>query len=248
MQAQNIDPNLLKLKPSFLSSYTEFSLFIAGWAFSGIGIIGQPQVMSKVITLKNESHINKTRNYYFFWNYLLISSVFIIGIASRVILGTHIKDNEFAYLSLAKELLPLNLSLIVFSGLLSAILSTLDSMLLSVTSIISNDILKKDTTNIRVVVIFCIILVSLFISFSSLSVFSLVMTAWPALAAILSPLVALRCLDPDFLSKYGYTILVISVLGFSFSKIIEVEFLNEVTISFMITFVYYLIVKKKYKI
>ena len=42
-------------------------LFIMGWIFSGIGVIGQPHVMIRFMAINNTDNIPQTRIYYYGW-------------------------------------------------------------------------------------------------------------------------------------------------------------------------------------
>ena len=62
-----------------------FLLFVFGWIISGVGIIGQPHVMSRVMTIDHPESLVKARSYYFIWNICLIIGVAIIGLCARVL-------------------------------------------------------------------------------------------------------------------------------------------------------------------
>ena len=58
---QNISPNYMKWFPS--SNFSDYLfapfLFIMGWVFSGIGVIGQPHVMIRFMAINNTDNIPK---------------------------------------------------------------------------------------------------------------------------------------------------------------------------------------------
>ena len=68
-QLYKVSPDYMKWFPS--TNFSEFYLapymFIIGWFFSGIGVIGQPHVMVRFMAIDNTKNIPKTRIYYYTW-------------------------------------------------------------------------------------------------------------------------------------------------------------------------------------
>ena len=64
-ELHKISPDYMKWFPS--TKFSEFLLapymFIIGWFFSGVGVIGQPHVMVRFMTIDNTKNIPKTRIY-----------------------------------------------------------------------------------------------------------------------------------------------------------------------------------------
>ena len=79
-QLYKVSPDYMKWFPS--TNFSEFFLapymFIIGWFFSGIGVIGQPHVMVRFMAIDNTENIPKTRIYYYTW-YTLFYSLTILA-------------------------------------------------------------------------------------------------------------------------------------------------------------------------
>ena len=79
-QLYKVSPDYMKWFPS--TNFSEFYLapymFIIGWFFSGIGVIGQPHVMVRFMAIDNTKNIPKTRIYYYTW-YTLFYSLTILA-------------------------------------------------------------------------------------------------------------------------------------------------------------------------
>lgn len=167
-------------------------LFVVGWVFAGVGVIGQPHVMVRFMAMDEPESMNRVRWYYYSW-YSVFSVLAIgAGLAARIILPFDADfDAELALPSLAKELLNPVLIGLVLAGLFAATMSTADSQILSCTAAVARDLtggkkLPYWATKLSTAIITGIALVIAL--YGDDSVFTLVLIAWAALASIFGPL------------------------------------------------------------
>ena len=113
-------------------STSAFVLFAFGWLFAGAGVVGQPHIMVRVMTIDRVDSMAKARRIYFVWNALFAAAAIIVGLAARASLtGDIVSDPELALPLLAQNLLPAILVGLVLAGIFAATMSTADSQVLS---------------------------------------------------------------------------------------------------------------------
>jgi SSS family solute:Na+ symporter/sodium/proline symporter len=173
-------------------------LFVVGWMFAGISVIGQPHVMVRFMALdRPESMVQARIWYYSFFTlfYLLATGV---GMLSRLYLpGLADLDPEMALPTMALELLPPVLVGVVLAGIFAATMSTADSLVLACSAAITHDLvpdrleapwaLKMATAGVT-----CFAL--LIALTGTQSVFSLVILSWSTLAVAFGPFLFLLAL------------------------------------------------------
>ena len=193
-ELHKISPDYMKWFPS--TNFSDFFLapymFIVGWFFSGVGVIGQPHVMVRFMTIDNTKNIPKTRVYYYTWYILFYSLTILAAFVARLLIPeTNSIDPELALPTLAVNLLPEFFVGVVLAGIFAATMSTADSQILACTASITNDILlskkKSYLINKLVTVIVTVFVVTIAIN-DNKNVFTLVLMSWSTLACCFSPL------------------------------------------------------------
>lgn len=166
--------------------------FLLGWMFAGIGVVGQPHIMVRFMTMNKPEDMTRVRIYYYSW-YIAFSILCVgVGLAARLLIPVDGSfDAELALPMLANELLPPVLVGLVMAGLFAATMSTADSQILSCTASITRDFTggKKPGYWVTKFATVFITAVALGIAlFGSDNVFDLVLIAWSAMAAAFGPL------------------------------------------------------------
>ncbi len=195
---KGIDPNLVAIFPENLP--WGLGLFLVGWIAAGLGVVGQPHIMVRAMTLKDPNSIAVARRIYIIWYVLFALAAVGVGLASRALLsGGANFDAELAMPMLAQELLPAILVGFILAGLFAATMSTADSQLLCCSAALTQDIFPKFAQNYTVVKLatVAITLSMLGVALSGGSVFVLVVLAWSCLASGLGPLLVVRALGKE---------------------------------------------------
>ena len=148
-QLNAISPTYLSVRPTGLAidNFMGIILFILGWTFAGFGVIGQPHIMIRFMTIDDTENMKKTKIYYYSFYIVFTILTYGVGLISRVILPvTSNFDAELALPLMSQQLLPEIFIGIVLAGLFSATMSTADSQVLSCSAALTRDIFpgKKD--------------------------------------------------------------------------------------------------------
>lgn len=191
----SVSDSYLSLSPANMPipGATGFVLFILGWLFAGFGVVGQPHIMVRFMTLDHSKNINRVRLYYYSWFTAFYTMTIGAGLLARLLLGNAgTFDEELALPLIALELLhPLFVGL-VLAGLFAATMSTADSLILSCSAAMVRDLTYRWRGHYLMVKI-CTFLVTTFSLLVALygteNVFNLVLIAWSVLAASFGPLI-----------------------------------------------------------
>ena len=88
----SIDSSMVNIYPSGLKFGA--TLWIAAFFLGGLGVAGQPQVVSRVMTLKDDSDRKQAMVWFFVWQTPFIALMFIIGLACRAIFDGTLSADE----------------------------------------------------------------------------------------------------------------------------------------------------------
>lgn len=173
-------------------------MFVAGWMFAGFGVVGQPHIMVRFMSMNEPKDMTRVRVYYYSWYTAFFALTIGVGMAARLLLPETAEfDAELALPTLAQAYLPQALVGLVLAGLFAATMSTADSQILSCSAAITRDLTmgKKQTYLVTKLGTVFVTGVALTIALTaSKSVFALVLIAWSALASAFAPLLAVYAL------------------------------------------------------
>ena len=255
-QLHEVSPDYMKWFPStnFSEFYIAPYMFIIGWFFSGLGVIGQPHVMVRFMAIDNTKNIPKTRIYYYTWYTLFYSLTILAAFVARLLIPeTNNLDPELALPTLALNLLPEFFVGLVLAGIFAATMSTADSQILACTASITNDLLlnKKNNyfINKLVTLIVTVFVVTIAIN-DNKNVFNLVLMSWSTLACCFSPLLIVNSLQQkvsEFLSLMMMIIPLVTLLLWRYFGLSE--FIYEVApgiVSGILTFFFFKLFRKQH--
>ena len=198
---------------------------ISLWAFAfflgGLGVAGQPQVVSRVMTLGTDSDRKQAMIWFFVWQTPFIILMLIIGLACRVLFNEDGFDAELGLPTMAMETMPAIGIGMILASIFAATMSTADSQVLACTAAITDDIKpewREDHKTTKIVTIFVaffatlISIVGLYVPGGD-SVFALVVLAVYGLGGIFIPLLTIRWMGykPD--STHSITMMVAAFAG-----------------------------------
>lgn len=192
---ESADPKLVALVPDDLQ--LGFALFLFGWIVAGLGVVGQPHIMIRAMTIDSPDNMRLARRIYITWYTVFSAAAIGVGLTARVLLPeTAGFDAELAMPAMAAQQLPGVLVGLVLAGLFSATMSTADSQVLSCSAAITHDLFPQASKSIRLVKAGTLGVTAtvLVIALGGGTVFALVTLAWSGLASVLGPLVLLRAL------------------------------------------------------
>ncbi|MBL4595349.1 MAG: sodium/proline symporter [Robiginitomaculum sp.] len=173
--------------------------FVVGCLGIGIGPLGQPQLLTRLMAIGKSQDIKTGFMIAISWSVVVFVSMAILGLSARAILPVGTAP-ESVFFEFSQSVLPAILAGFVLAAVLSAIMSTADSLLLAAGSAAAHDLglarrfVGKELMISRLVTLgISVIAVALTLMVPA-SIFSRVLFAWSAMGAAFGPLVLLRVL------------------------------------------------------
>ncbi|MBT4065910.1 MAG: sodium/proline symporter [Euryarchaeota archaeon] len=178
-----------------------FSLWIFAFLLGGLAVAGQPQVVSRVMTLGSEKDRKQAMVWFFVWQTPFIILMTFVGLSSRVLFPKADNfDPELGLPMLAMDTMPAIGVGMILASIFAATMSTADSQVLACTAAITDDIKPewredhKTTKKVTLVVAAFATAISiggLYVPGGD-SVFKLVVLAVYGLGSIFVPLLIIR--------------------------------------------------------
>jgi sodium/proline symporter len=199
---QNIDPNLLKLSgPTGYSLVGVLSLI--GFLGVGLPFMGSPQLFVRFLAAKDQRELILGKYVAIFFILIVDTGAVLTGMAGRALFSS-LEDQEYVLPTLASELFPALITGLFIAIVLAAIISTVDSLLILLSSSVIRDVYQKvfhpDAPQKRIVFLGKIItvIVGLAAFWFSLSenrlIFWFVLFAWSGIGAAFCPVMVLSLL------------------------------------------------------
>ena len=210
-----VSPTYLNLFPQNVGSgVVPIVLFVLGYVAGGVGIVAQPHVMIRFMTLDSADHMKAARAYYYSTYFSFCVLTFCVGLSARLVFpDTSLFDAELALPMMATQLLPEVLVGLVLAGIVAASMSTADSQILGCSAAFTEDIAGRNSDSIRFrrLATAFVTAIALTISLSALdSVFALVLYAWSVLAAAFAPLIIIYALGERLTETKALVVMVSS--------------------------------------
>ena len=226
LESQNA--NLTSIVPADLNFGV--SLWIFAFFLGGLSVAGQPQVVTRVMTLATDQDRKTAMLWFFAWQTPFLLIMVIIGLASRVVFTGTDFDPELGLPMLAMETLgPFWVGLILAS-IFAATMSTADSQVLACTAAFTDDVMPqisqdhKKTKVVTLVIAAFATAISIFGLYvpGGDSVFALVVLAVYGLGSIFVPILIIRWAgyEPDtnhtmaMMLAALFTVILWSISGF----------------------------------
>ena len=237
-----IDPGLVNIWGK--GGFSFYNLMtIGGLFFIGLGFLGSPQVFVRFMSIKDENEIKKGRWVAIVFTIITDSAAVLIGIIGRYIFTENGQDVEAILGNGAQNVLPMlvdNIFAPVIIGLfiaavLSAIMSTVDSLLVVASSAVTRDFYQKifhpdlKEENLvrtsRLVTLGIAILalsIAMIVSFTTpdRTIFWFVIFGWSGIAATFCPVIILSLFYPGYTEKGAIASMVTGFLGVPLFKFI----------------------------
>ena len=238
----SIDPWLLDIWGPGGLTLMNF-LAVLGLLSIGIGFMGSPQVYVRFIAIKNEAEIEKGKWVALFYTLLTDTSAVAIGILGRYMLTEAGENPEMILGNAAEDVLALVLGQVMptliigiyIAAVLSAVMSTVDSLLVVASSAVTRDfyqqILHPDVDekklmglSKKVTLTLAILALGVALAVSVLSptrtVFWFVIFGWSGIAATFCPVIILSIFWNDYTEKGAIATMVTGFLCIPFFKFV----------------------------
>lgn len=171
--------------------------FIAGSLAVGVGTFGQPHLLNRFMALAEERSLRKAQILSISWFSLVFAGTFSLGIMGRSLLPA-LEQPETLFFQLSELLLHPVIAAILLAAVLSAIMSTADSMLLVVASTIAHDLNLQRLLPGRELLVARLSMLAVAIAavaialFLPATIFERVLFAWIAIGSAFGPTVFAR--------------------------------------------------------
>jgi len=197
-----LDPALLSVFPSDLAFGP--LLFVLGFVFAGLGTLGQPHLMTRLIAMDRTSGIRQARLFYFAWFVPFWLACIAVGLYARAVLpdlaglpGTDAVPDptELALPLVTMELLPDIFVGVALAGLFAATVSTADSQIILCSGVSTQDMVLRwrESYAASKLATAAVLALALGIAlYAPETVFDLVLIAWSGLGATLGPVLFFR--------------------------------------------------------
>jgi len=165
---------------------------------TGLGALGQPQLLNRIMAVRSQSERKKAAAITIGWGLIIYSGLICLAFAGRALnVDT---GGESLFFAAAQNYLPAVVAGIVIAAILSAVMSTVDSLLLAAASAVSHDSGVKYTSPKEALLfgrlaMVGVAVVAVFLTlFLPQEIFSRVLFSWVALGAAFGPVLLLSCL------------------------------------------------------
>ncbi|MBY6189579.1 sodium/proline symporter [Microbulbifer agarilyticus] len=171
--------------------------FIAGSLAIGIGTLGQPHLLHRFMALRDARALKQARVISISWFSIVFLSMFSLGLMGKILLPD-LQDPETLFFELSSLLLNPLVAAVLLAAVLSAIMSTADSMLLVVASTISYDLRLQRLMPQRALLVsrlsmLAVTVVAVLIAlFLPATIFERVLFAWIAIGSAFGPTILAR--------------------------------------------------------
>ena len=229
-----IDPALLNIWGPGGFSLINF-VTVVGFVSIGIGFMGSPQVYVRFMAIENENKIERGKWVAVIYTLLTDTGAVMIGILGRYMLTKTGQDPEIVLGIAGENVLPMLLNQIMpmtiigiyIAVVLSAIMSTVDSLLVVASSAVSRDfyqqIIRPDidedllinlSKKVTLILAFLALAVALLVSVLSpeRTVFWFIIFGWSGIAATFCPVIILTLFWDGFTEKGAIVSMIIGFL------------------------------------
>ena len=166
---------------------------IIGHLGIGLGYFGQPHLLSRFISAKDEITLQQSKKYALIWFCIVFFGMWILGMAGHFMIND-LANNENIFFRISGEIFHPAIQGILLAAVISAIMSTADSQILVCPSSITVDLgLQRSSIKISRLITGLVILISVLIALLiPEKIFSRVLFAWTAMGSSFGPVVIAR--------------------------------------------------------
>ncbi len=192
--------------------------FVIGMIGIGLGTFGQPHLLNRFMALRDEKALSQARLISAGWYFIVVGGMVLLGLCGHVLMP-EFGNPEGLLFAMTNTLLPVVLAGLVTAAVLSAIMSTADSLLLAAASAISHDLGLSRAAGwhpitISRIAMAVISLVSIGVAiFLPEAIFSRVLFAWNAIGAAFGPTIILRLAGIRFSGQVVFTAIAVGFFG-----------------------------------
>lgn len=197
---------------------------ILGLVSIGLGTLGQPQLLSRIMAVRSDGERRKAFAIAMSWSVIVFTGMAVLGLAGRA-LTVEISNPEQILFAVTDMIFPQFIAGLILAALLSAVMSTVDSILVSSTAAISHDLnlYPQRPMVLSRIALTALMVFAVYIALSApATIFERVLFAWTALGAAFGPVLIARLFN---WTSQATPIFLAMTLGFSIAVIFN-QFLD----------------------
>lgn len=185
-----------------------FGMF-AGW---GLAYFGQPHILTKFMGIRKVNEMNKSMTVGMSWMFFSLGAATLVGYVGVAFFHGHLSNPELVFIDMVSNSFPAFIVGFFLCGVLAATINAMSSMVLVLSSTITEDLYKKlirphAASTERLLVartgVLFVCAVAFLIAYNTIhGIYALVLYAWSGLGAAFGPLV-LSSLYAKKINKYG---------------------------------------------
>lgn len=175
---------------------------ILGSLAVGISSLGQPHLVARFMALRDAKALHQAQFIATTWYAVVFFGMCLVGFAGRILVG-ELDNAEQVFFAVNAQLFPSVLGAVLLAAVLSAIMSTADSMLLVAGTTVAHDLgitrhfpLRALTISRLVIAIISLAAIAVAIYLPA-SIFQRVLFAWVAIGSALGPIILCRALGME---------------------------------------------------
>ena len=179
---------------------------------TGLGALGQPQLLNRIMAVRTQSERKKAAAITIGWGVVIYSGLICLAFAGRALqIDT---GGESLFFAAAQTYLPPVLAGVVIAAVLSAVMSTVDSLLLAAASAVSHDsgVSYADPKQAllfgRLAMVGVAVIAVFLTLFLPQEIFSRVLFSWVALGAAFGPVLIVSCLGMGVRDAFKFAAIV----------------------------------------
>jgi sodium/proline symporter len=176
--------------------------FVVGSVGMSLGALGQPHLLNRLMAIAGEAERRQGFVVVLGWGILVFAGMTVLGLSGRVLLP-ELASGELVFYAAATGYLPVVLAGVVIAATLSAVMSTVDSILLAAAAAVAHDMGVSARFPGRQLLVARLVMTVIagFAVVLTLSlpdtIFNRVLFAWSALGAAFGPIVLWRVLQRE---------------------------------------------------
>ena len=188
----------LSIMPRGASHWVEILILAVSW---GLGYFGIPQILTKFMGINDASEIRKAKFVGMSWQVLSLTAATAVGVVGVAFFCDGLDNPELVFVKMCQSIFSPFWAGIILCGVLAATISTMDSQILVVSAIITEDFydkfLKKRASSKQLLVVsrlsvLAVSLIALAIaSTRNATIYDQVFFAWTGLGCSFGPLMLL---------------------------------------------------------
>ena len=176
--------------------------FAVGIASIGLGTLGQPHLMARLMAVKDDASRRRGFVIAMSWAVIVFTGMAILALSGRALVGAGL-NGEALFYQLASDLFPAVFAGIIIAAVLSAVMSTVDSLLVATAAAVIHDMgvarhfKGREVLISRIVMSVLVVLAVVLAATLPATIFDRVLFSWSALGAAFGPIIVARIMGVE---------------------------------------------------